>query len=162
MTGVLSPSPVRVTLNHSSHHKQHRCSEAGGWRREGMEKEDSGKKRREWSQDDVTRKGGRVTSASLKRSWPGWQDRPSLCVLSQSATTHTVTRATLQATCTEITRQFWGWSVFVLHFAEIICQALRGIVAWMSEGDNVLFARPAVVLRVANVTYTQFTYLLSL
>ncbi len=36
-----------------------------------MEKEDSGKKRREGSEDDVTRGGGRVTSASLKRSWPG-------------------------------------------------------------------------------------------
>lgn len=82
---------------------------------------------------------GRVTSASLLLlNVLGLADRigcfsvSSLCPWLLTA----VTRATLQTTCTEITRQFWGWSVSVLHFAEIVCQTLFGIVAWISESSN--------------------------
>lgn len=97
-----------------------------------------------WKKWTVERKGekeasvmlhketGRGTSASkLLLNVLGPADRIGrLSVSSLSPRPLTaVTRATLQTTCTEITRQFWGWSVSVLHFAEIICQTLLGTVA---------------------------------
>lgn len=82
------------------------------------------------------RKGHLSILTSLKRSWHGWQDGESPSVLCLTATTHTVTGATSQATSTETTRQFWGLSVCVLHFAEILCQTLSHIVTWISRKQS--------------------------
>lgn len=107
----------------------------------GEKKEDRGKRRRQGWCNKRRRTGHSGILTSLKRSWPGWQERLSLCVLSLCPEPLlAVTRASLRATCTEITRQFWCRSVFVLHFAEINCQTLPDIMAWLSGGSRLSFA----------------------
>lgn len=83
------------------------------WGKVWKKKEDGGKKRRQGWCNKRRRTGHSGILTSLKRSWPAWQERLSLCVLSLCPEPLlAVTRASLRATCTEITRQFWCWSVF--------------------------------------------------
>lgn len=101
------------------------------------------------SKNDVTRGGGRVTCASKLKHYLAWLTGKVVfpCPLSVSVCSHSplITKATLQTTCSEITGQFWGWSVCVLHFLQrSFVKHSPPFLAWMSEGGKLLFACPAV------------------
>lgn len=103
------------------------------------------------------RNGHFSISAKRKRSWPGWQNRSSLCVLSRSAGTHAVTEATVQSNL------HWNYKTVLGLECVLCCTLQRSFVKhcpalWLLCLWRQLFFRrlSRCWLRAANVTVYLF------